>query len=57
MKSHPLIHEDIPTNLLSPTSDEDVAVATKDKTDEIRIGPMTRARAKLLNQQVNSLLV
>ena len=24
--------------------------------DEIRIGPITRARAKLLNQQVNSLL-
>ena len=49
--------EDIPTDLLSPTSDEDVDVAAKDKSDEIRIGPMTRARAKLLNQQVNSLLV
>jgi hypothetical protein len=27
------------------------------KTNEIRIGPITRARAKLLNQQVNSFLV
>ena len=42
--------EDIPTDLLSPTSDEDVDVAAKDKSDEIRIGPMTRARVKLLNQ-------
>ena len=53
---HSIFDEDIPTNLLSPTSDEDVDVAAKDKTDEIRIGPMTRARAKLLNQQVNLLL-
>ena len=27
------------------------------KDDEIRIGPITRARAKLIEQQVNSLLI
>jgi hypothetical protein len=27
------------------------------KSNEIRIGPITRARAKLLEQQVNSLLI
>lgn len=32
-------------------------VAAQDKSNEIRIGPITRARAKLLEQQVNSLLV
>jgi hypothetical protein len=48
--------EDIPiTPPLSPTSfDEDVAAK---KSNEIRIRPITRARAKLLEQQVNSLLV
>ena len=45
--------EDIPTDLLSPPShDEQV----KDKSNEVRIGPMTRARAKLLEQQVNLFL-
>jgi hypothetical protein len=41
--------EDIPiTSPLSPTPfDEDVAVK---KSNEIRIGPITRARAKLLEQ-------
>ena len=43
--------EDIPT--LSPIED----VAVQDKPNEVRIGPMTRARAKLLEQQVNSLLL
>src|SRR4051812_5861163 len=28
-----------------------------DKPNEIRIGPITRARAKLIEQQVNSLLI
>ena len=32
-------------------------VAAHDKSNEIRIGPITRACAKLLEQQVNSLLV
>ena len=45
--------EDIPTPLPSFPIDDD---ATQDKTNEVRIGPMTRARAKLLEQQVNSLL-
>ena len=35
--------------------DED-NVAAKLKSDEVRIGPITRARAKLLKKQVNSLL-
>jgi hypothetical protein len=39
--------EDIPT----PTP-----AAAKDTSNDVRIGPMTRARAKLLEQQVNSLL-
>ena len=34
-----------------------IVAAKKKSTDEIRIGPMTRARTKLLEQQVNSLLV
>ena len=47
--------EDIPTSLLPPSlQDEDEAV--KLKSNEVRIGPMTRARAKLLKQQVNLLL-
>ena len=50
--------EDIPTFNPSPTHDDEVQVAAKKKSnDEIRIGPITRARAKLLEQQVNSLLV
>jgi hypothetical protein len=48
--------EDISSPLpLSPNDDDDVAA--QDKSNEIRIGPMTRARAKLLGQQVNSLLI
>ena len=46
--------EDIPSS--STTSPiEDVAV--QDKSNEVRIGPMTRSRTKLLEQQVNSLLL
>ena len=41
--------------------DEDIpiteVVAAQDKPNEIRLGPITRARAKLIEQQVNSLLV
>ena len=46
--------EDILTE--PPPPYEDPHVAAKDKSNEVRIGPMTRARAKLLEQQVNSLL-
>ena len=50
--------EDIPTITPSPIDDEELPVAAKTKSnDEIRIGPITRARAKLLEQQVNSPLV
>ena len=53
-----LIDEDIPTITPSPIDTEELPVAAKNKSnDEIRIGPITRARAKLLEQQVNSLLV
>ena len=46
--------EDIPSSsTLSPTED----VAIQDKPNEVRIGPMTRSRTKLLEQQVNSFLV
>jgi hypothetical protein len=51
------IDEDIPTTQPSPPTVDDPIVADQDKSnDEIRIGPITRARAKLLQQQVNSLL-
>ena len=46
--------EDIPTE--PPPPYEDPHVAAKDKSNEVRIGPMTRARAKLLEQQVNLFL-
>ena len=53
-----LCDEDIHTLNPSPPHDDDRQVAAKKKSnDEIRIGPITRARAKLLEQQVNSLLV
>jgi hypothetical protein len=49
--------EDIPTTQPSPPTVDDPIVADQDKSnDDIRIGPITRARAKLLQQQVNSLL-
>jgi hypothetical protein len=49
--------EDIPiTAPLSPTPFDDDDVVAK-KSNEIRIGPITRACAKLLEQQVKSLLI
>jgi hypothetical protein len=48
--------EDIPiTPPLSPTPFDEYVAAKK--SNEIRIGQITRARAKLLEQQVNSLLI
>ena len=49
--------EDIHTLDTSSPHDDDHQVAAKKSNDEIRIGPITRARAKLLEQQVNSLLI
>ena len=46
--------EDIPSPLPFSAIDD---VAVQDMPNEVRIGPMTRARVKLLGQQVNSLLV
>jgi hypothetical protein len=46
--------EDISTILPLITEDDDAKIHD---TNEIRIGTITRARAKLLNQQVNSFLV
>ena len=46
--------EDIPSPFPFSTIDD---VDVQDKSNEVRIGPMTRARVKLLGQQVNSLLV
>jgi hypothetical protein len=49
--------EDIPsTPPLSPTPFDDEDIAAK-KSNEIRIVPITRARAMLLEQHVNSLLI
>jgi hypothetical protein len=49
--------KDIPiTPPLSPTPFDDEDVAAK-KYNEIRIGSIIRAHAKLLEQQVNSLLI
>ncbi|KAK1660360.1 hypothetical protein QYE76_048519 [Lolium multiflorum] len=45
--------EDIPTSLLPPSLPIEDEPAVKLKSNEVRIGPMTRARAKLLKQQVN----
>src|ERR1041385_9437542 len=49
--------EDIPTTNTSPVRHEEQVDSTKKKDDEIRIRPITRARAKLIEQQVNSLLI
>jgi hypothetical protein len=46
--------EGIPTSLLS--SIDDIADRVKHKSNDLRIEPITRARAKLLEHQVNSLL-
>ena len=49
--------EDIHTLVPSPPHDDEQLVAAKKvSNDEIRIGPITRARAKLLEQQVNLIL-
>src|SRR3954471_8274448 len=49
--------DDIPILTPTPVTTDDVPAATnKDKSNEIRIGPITRARAKLLEQQVNLFL-
>ena len=49
--------KDIPTITPSPITIEDAPIpAKKIQSNEIRIGPMTRARAKLLEQQVNLFL-
>ena len=48
--------EDIPTSLLPPSLPTEDEPAVKLKSNEVRIGPMTRARAKLLKQQVNLFL-
>src|ERR1041385_6004135 len=49
--------EDIPTTNTSPVRHEEQVDSTKKKDDEIRIGPISRARAKLIEQHVNSLLI
>src|SRR3954469_15393005 len=46
--------EDIPTTVAPPTSNEEPMM---NNPNEIRIGPITRGRAKLLEQHVNSLLI
>ena len=49
--------EDIPILTPTPVTTDDVPAATnKDKSNEIRIRLITRARAKLLEQQVNLFL-
>ncbi|KAK1601981.1 hypothetical protein QYE76_027086 [Lolium multiflorum] len=50
------VDEDIPTSLLPPSLPTEDEPAVKLKSNEVRIGPMTRARAKLLKQQVNLFL-
>ncbi|KAK1649054.1 hypothetical protein QYE76_066859 [Lolium multiflorum] len=49
-------HEDIPTSLLPPSLPTEDEPTVKLKSNEVRIGPMTRARAKLLKQHVNLFL-
>ena len=48
--------EDIPTTPLPPSLINEDEPAVKLKSNEVRIGPITRARAKLLKQQVNLFL-
>ncbi|KAK1651450.1 hypothetical protein QYE76_069255 [Lolium multiflorum] len=48
--------EDIPTSLLPPSLQVEDDRVVKLKSNEVRIGPMTRARAKLLKEQVNLFL-
>ncbi|KAK1618492.1 hypothetical protein QYE76_024009 [Lolium multiflorum] len=47
--------EDIPTSLLPPSLPTEDEPAVKLKSNEVRIGPITRARAKLLKQQETSI--
>ncbi|KAK1682177.1 hypothetical protein QYE76_043025 [Lolium multiflorum] len=47
------LDEDIPTSLLPPSLPTEDEPAVKLKSNEVRIGPMTRARVKLLKQQVS----
>jgi hypothetical protein len=57
LQSKLTIHDEgIPTSL--PSSVDDIAgrVDVQHKPDDLRTGPITRARAKLLEQQVDSLL-
>jgi hypothetical protein len=50
--------EDIPTLVPpSPLNDDQTIAAKKVPSDDIKIGPITRAHAKLLEQQVNLFLV
>jgi hypothetical protein len=53
---HTYIDEDIPTELLPPSLQDEDDVVVKLKFNEVRIEHITKARAKLLKQQVNSLL-
>ncbi|KAK1646021.1 hypothetical protein QYE76_063826 [Lolium multiflorum] len=48
--------EDIPTTLPPPSLPNEDKPAVKLKFNEVRIGPITRARVKLLKQQVNLFL-
>jgi hypothetical protein len=48
--------EDIPTSLPPLSLPTEHEPAVKLKSNEVRIGPITRARAKLLKQQVNFFL-
>ena len=48
--------EDIPTTLVPPSLQDEDEAAVKLKSNGVRIGPITRARAKLLKQQVNLFL-
>jgi hypothetical protein len=50
------VDEGIPTSLPSSVGDIDGHVDVHHKPDDLRTGPITRARAMLLEQQVNSLL-
>ncbi|KAK1618290.1 hypothetical protein QYE76_023807 [Lolium multiflorum] len=47
-----MLDEDIPTTPLPPSLINEDEPAVKLKSNEVRIGPITRARAKLLKQQV-----
>jgi hypothetical protein len=47
--------KDIPTEPLPPSLQNEDNVAVKFKFNEVRIGSMTRARVKLLKQQMNLL--